>query len=197
MTFTDMIDTSQGTACGGYTYEVEYLSTGPLYSGSAPDLTHYSIAAGPAVEGTVSNMGWSPDTHPMQLKCTNGVYDATPTARGVNGLFTSVYSSQIDVTVLDPCLTSVVNGDGAIGHIQLSVTSGLSYEVITLSGPTDSVSVTFGNGYDICGDLEYTLSSTNTYTDEYMTFAETVNSGLVDSLAFGLDSFPTGTFVPY
>jgi hypothetical protein len=171
MTFTDMTNTSHGTACGGYTYEVEYLSTGPLYSGSEPDLSLYSIAAGPAVVGTVSNTGWSPDTHPMHLKCTNGVYDASLMARGVNGLFTSVYSSQIDVTIIDPCLTSVVNGDNAIGHIQLSVASGLSYEDIALSGPTDSASVTYGNGYDICGDLEYNLSSTNTYTDEYVSFA--------------------------
>ena len=53
MTFTNMIDASQGTACGGFTYELEYLLTGPLYKGStAPNISHYSIiTAIPAVEG--------------------------------------------------------------------------------------------------------------------------------------------------
>jgi len=51
-----------------------------------------------------------------------------------------VYSDPIDVTIRDSCTSSVVNGDGAISEIQLSVTSGLSHEVITLDGPTDSVS---------------------------------------------------------
>ena len=58
----------------------------------------------------------------------------------MNGLFKSVYSDPIKVTIRDSCTSSVVNGDGAISEIQLSVTSGLSHEVITLDGPTDSVS---------------------------------------------------------
>ena len=41
MPFTDMIDSSQGIACGGYTYQLEYMSSGPLLSGggAAPDLS--------------------------------------------------------------------------------------------------------------------------------------------------------------
>lgn len=79
----------------------------------------------------------------------------------------------------------------------LSVPPGFSNTVITQNGPTDSVSVEYGNGYDICGELEYTLRGTNSYTDKYMTFSKTVNEDAVDLLTFGLKSFPTGTFILY
>ena len=66
MAFTAMADNDQGTGCGGYTYELEYVS-GPL---SVPvDLSHYSIttATGPAVEGTLTTLGWSGLTHTLRL----------------------------------------------------------------------------------------------------------------------------------
>ena len=113
MPFSAMIDTNQGAACGGYTYELEYLSTGPLFSGSAPSLTAYSIAATPSVTGTITDVSWL-GIHPFRLKCTNGIYSAAAGSRGTNGLFTTVYSTQIDVTILDPCRSSVVNGDNGI-----------------------------------------------------------------------------------
>ena len=97
------------------------------------------------------------------------------------------------MTIRDACVSSVVNGDGAISEILLSVTSGLSREIITINGPTDSISAQFGNGYDICGELRYTLNGQN----NYLTFAETLNEDLVDSLAFGLDSSPTGSIIQY
>ena len=71
--------------------------------------------------GTLLSYLWI-GTHPLRLKCTNGKPDALSSARGVNGLFKSVYSNQIDVTIRDACLSSVVNGDGAISEILLSVT---------------------------------------------------------------------------
>ena len=77
------------------------------------------------------------------------------------------------------------------------MTSGLSREVITLAGPTDSISAQFGNGYDVCGELKYTLNGRNIYTEKYMTFEETLNADLVDSLAFDLASFPTGSIIQY
>ena len=101
MKFNNMVDTSQGTACGGYTYELEYMSTGPLYKGSAPDLSLYSITADPAIKGTISTKEWV-GTHPMRLKCTNGVYDTLSTARGINGFFNSVYT-EITVKIVQPC----------------------------------------------------------------------------------------------
>ena len=79
----------------------------------------------------------------------------------------------------------------------LSVAPGLSHEVISLNGPTDSISVELGNGYNICGELEYTLSGADILPDRYLTFSPTLNSGAVDTLAFGLHSEATGSFIPY
>ena len=70
----------------------------------------------------------------------------------MHGLFNSVYSNEIEVTIRASCVNSLVNGDVGLKEILLSVPSGLSHEVITLKGPTDSDSVAYGNGYDICGE---------------------------------------------
>ena len=89
--FTAMEDTSQGLACGGYTYELEYMSGGPL-DGSSPDLSPFSISVTPSLAGTITDFTWI-GTHPMRIKCTNGQADTSPTARGVGGFFNSVYSA--------------------------------------------------------------------------------------------------------
>lgn len=107
MSFSAMVDLDQGTACGGYTYEVEY---GPSGSLSNPDLSHYSVANSLAIEGTANTVEWI-GTHYLRLKCINGQYDASPTARGVNGLFTHVYSNEIELNFSHPCANSVVNQD--------------------------------------------------------------------------------------
>ena len=67
----------------------------------------------------------------------------------------------MDLTVVDPCLNSIVNYDLGITEYLVSVSEGLEEEDVVLSGPTDSISVQYGNGYDICGDLTYTLEGTN------------------------------------
>ena len=71
----------------------------------------------------------------------------------------------MDLTVVDPCLNSIVNGDLGITEYLVSVSEGLDEEDVLLSGPTDSISVQYGNGYDICGDLAYTLEGTNELID--------------------------------
>ena len=91
MPFNPMVDTSKNGACGGYTYEVEYGLSGTL---SNPDMSHYSIGIGPAIEGTTTDINWV-GTHPLRIKCTNGVFSSDPAARGTNGLFKSVYSDEI------------------------------------------------------------------------------------------------------
>ena len=55
---------------------------------------------------------------------------------------------------------------------------------LNLPGPTDSISATHGNGYNICGDLVYTLTGENAYTKQYMVYSSSVNSNLVDDLKF-------------
>ena len=61
---------------------------------------------------------------------------------------------------------------------------GVSSSTLNFAGPMDSISRQYGIGYDLCGDLQYSLSGTNNYTDAYMLFAPTVNSALVDDLKF-------------
>ena len=62
----------------------------------------------------------------------------------------------------------------------------------------DSVSRIYGIGYDLCGDLEYSLSGTNNYTDAFMVFAPTVNTALVDDLRFDVKSDASlGNYVVY
>ena len=194
MVFNPMVDTSLGTACGGYTYELEYVS-GPLV---APSLSsHLSISATPAIEGTISDLTWL-GTSIIRIKCTNGIYDASPTARGVNGLFTDTVSDDINVIFENPCNASIINDDGGVVNIELSVPEESSSATLSFNGPTNSVSVTFGNGFDICGDLDYTLSVTNEFTDEYMVFNPVVASGSVDALGFDLESSVfAGIVIPY
>ena len=59
MPFDAMVDHTNGATCGGYTYELEYLSSGPLYAGSAPSLTDFSITATPSVTGTITSKKWA------------------------------------------------------------------------------------------------------------------------------------------
>lgn len=134
----------------------------------------------------------------MRLKCTNGVYDGSGTARGASGLFESVYSDEITLLITDPCETSIVNDDAGISAITLQVTFGKTSEVMTFDGPTDSVSNLFGNGYDRCGDLKYEITAgTSNYTDAFMDFTPTVNTDAKDDLTFKVVSFATGDYVSY
>lgn len=164
----------------------------------SPDLsTFLTISASPAIEGTVTDLAWL-GTSTIRIKCTNGIFDASPSARGVNGLFSSTYSDDITVIFENPCKASVVNGDGAISKLELRVPEESSVATLDFSGPTDSLSLRLGNGYDMCGDLEYTLSGTNKHTDEYMVFSNTVVSGNVDSLSFEVESsVHAGNVIPY
>lgn len=79
----------------------------------------------------------------------------------------------------------------------MSVAPGALFSTVSFDGPTDSASLLYGNGYDLCGDLEYSLSGTNGYTDEYMKFSPAVNSGSVDALKFDLESFSSGKVIKY
>ena len=95
-------------------------------------------------------------------------------------------------------MNSVVNGDGGIVEYRVQVSPGMKKQTLTLPGPTDSISVLRGNGYNRCGDLEYTLFGQNSYTDAFMKLTTTVNSGLADTLEFELESYEGfGTYIEY
>ena len=191
-----MVDLDMGTACGGYTYELEYLSYGPMYTGTFTDEADYMLTSTPSYQAIITDYSWL-GTHPFRIKCTNGVPDASPDARGNGGLFLTVYSDPIDVLIIDPCLISVVNGDSAIEKLRLKVPEDYETATLDFAGPTDSASVLYGNGYDICGDLEYTILGARKESWNYMAFTPTVNTDLVDLLSFDVVSDTLGAYLEY
>ena len=70
-------------------------------------------------------------------------------------MFRSVLSDTLEINIINPCLTSVVNGDGNLILEDMEVPTGETLLDLAYAGPTDSASVTYGNGYDKCGNLTY------------------------------------------
>lgn len=91
----------------------------------------------------------------MHLKCSNGDKSSTLTrGRGDDQIFNSVFSDPIEIVIKDPCLETRVNLVTINSMLIRYGQTQLSQEV---SGPTDTASLQFGNGYDICGPMMYTL----------------------------------------
>lgn len=159
--FTQMVDTSQGLLCGGYTHEIIYVSGSVFDATLAPinaDLSPYTLTetSGTRMEitGTLNVFDWL-GVHKIIIKATNGKLDTSATARGNQGFFNSVFSPELSLEIVNPCLRSVVNGDGGLEISEISVPPGKTLVDLILAGPTDSASVTYGNGYDKCGELTY------------------------------------------
>ena len=156
-----MIDLSQGDLCGGYTHELIYES-GPMldpnFGSSAADFSPFSLielsVTRVDMKGAVQDFSWL-GAHTIYIKSTNGAKDLSVTARGDQGLFRSVSSQTLVINIINPCLTSVVNGDGNLILEDMVVPNGQTLLDLTYNGPTDSASVTYGNGYDKCGNLTY------------------------------------------
>ena len=112
-----MVNLDKGLECGGYTHEIVYLDGPRFGSGSNVDLSFYALIEQSATRmemaGVMNDFGWL-GIHTIQIKATNGKYDSDPQARGVNGLFKSVYSTPIKLQIINPCDQSVVNGDGSL-----------------------------------------------------------------------------------
>ena len=104
--------------------------------------------------GAVQDFSWL-GTHSIVIKSTNGKVDLSPEARGDKGLFISVVSEIIEIEIVNPCLTSIVNEDQNVVLEDMMVANGKILYELSLDGPTDSASVTYGNGYDKCGNLTY------------------------------------------
>ena len=82
--------------CGGFTYELEYMS-GPLIALGIDHMSVYALSdSGSAVTitGTPVSKSWLGE-HMMRLKCTNG--------------FSSAYSNSFQVKIVDACERSIVN----------------------------------------------------------------------------------------
>lgn len=54
-----------------------------------------------------------------------------------------------------------------------------------------------GNGYDLCGPLEYSLTGTNKYTDQYLVFKSVSVADNADVLKFIAQSYSTGKIIMY
>ena len=102
------------TFCGGFTYNLVYAA-GPLSLDT--DLPSYAIEPigvdRHQVRGTATHKKWL-GTHRFVLRGTNGSFDSSPQARGVDGLFKSVVSDQIEVKIVDPCIETLLNPNGAL-----------------------------------------------------------------------------------
>jgi len=191
-----MVDQTLGLTCGGYTYELEYQSSGPLWdavNNVGPSLAHYTLGACPGASatcdytGSTNNMSWI-GTHPFKIKGTNGTFGAMST-RGTNGLYNTIDSLDFTVTFGDACDISTVNSDGGLSLNDMSNrVFEQTVDVETYSGPKDSASITYGNGYDACGERTYgiTDASGNLITAEYISVSSTSNTpgGTADNLTF-------------
>ena len=65
-----------------------------------------------------------------------------------------MYSDPIKLTILDPCRNSTVNSLEPL-ITEFAVPEGRGKETQLFDGPTDSMSVIYGNGYDRCGPFTY------------------------------------------
>lgn len=163
--------------CNGLTYDLTYLS-GPLIDAGISHTSVYTLTPDPAtktimLDGTPVDMAWL-GLHTYQLKSTNGQFVAGSN-RGQQGLYNSEVST-FTVTILDPCVNSIVNelegiwiGDIKMpsnswsmgpkikmGHIDGSGSEAL-YTTPVLDGPKDSVAVRLGDGYNRCDYLTYAI----------------------------------------
>ena len=141
--------------CGGYTHQLQYVA-GPvqtadmsIYSETWPVEKLYSF------QGTVTNFDWIGKST-LRIKSTLGRFSDS-NIRGNRGLFKSVYSEPITLTINNPCINSVVNADLLLKWNNMSVPQGLEHFQQVIKGPTDSISSLYGNGYDKCGPRVYTF----------------------------------------
>ena len=99
-----------GISCGGFTYELEYIS-GPAKDAGIDPMTVYTLSGGTTV--TMTSPTGSPaarvwlGTHQFRFKCTNG--DVANTQ-----LYNSVYTDPFTVILEDPCARAIVNQDGGV-----------------------------------------------------------------------------------
>lgn len=129
MTASAMINAEYGINCGGYTYELEYMS-GPLLAPGIDPMSIYTMtesggSGGPLVlAGTPFERTWL-GTHVYRLKCLNGHISNAPAGDGF-GIYNSVYSNNFYVRIIDPCLTSIVNHDNGISVSDIDASNELT-----------------------------------------------------------------------
>jgi hypothetical protein len=117
----------------------------------------FEDAGGPAsmeYTGTLMDLGWSGE-HTLLLKCNLGteVSRFAHDARGDNGLFGTVYSEPIKLMLSNPCESATVNASGAWSIPDtFAVPEGVDNYTEEFDGPSDTISITFMEGFGLCGD---------------------------------------------
>ena len=183
--------------CGGITQELIYVS-GPVVN---PDLsTIYTLTDGQPgdktlIQGVVNTNEWL-GSYSLLIKGTNGQFDPSPFAFGNEGLFNTVNSSPILIKIDNPCVNSIVNFDNGFTIANpFEVEVGFTQKVINEKGPKDSASDEKGNGYDVCGPLQYSFSyldfikATN---DKAFQINFNHNEDQADDVSMVLNSVPFG-----
>lgn len=96
--------------------------------------------------------------------------------------------------IVDPCLNSVVNFDNILKVVDMRVPLGLTVLTNSYTGPKDSVSATYGNGYDKCGALQYTIldEEGNEFISSFFGANTVQNANFADSFDLTLNSDATG-----
>jgi hypothetical protein len=71
----------------------------------------------------------------------------------------------VEIRIKDSCASSIINSNSALSvESTLAVPLGLGYKSMALSGPSDSASIVYGNGFDVCGKRKYSLLNASTRT---------------------------------
>lgn len=109
-------------------------------------------------------------------------------------MYGSVYSEEVPLVLVNPCLNSTVNADQGFEVPDMAVTLGEKRESWTYDGPTNTISDVYGNGYNKCGPIKYTFLDDFGEEFSHPLFSNTTvrNVGFADSVTFTLESFPSG-----
>ena len=111
------------------------------------------------MEGQVIEKLWV-GTHSFQVKSRLGVFDAE-SERGDQGLFGSVDSEILTITILDPCEQAIVNSDGSIAFEDLIAPNGVeTFKSEVYNRPVNSVELANGEFAD-CGNYFFTILTSN------------------------------------
>ena len=133
-------------------------------------------------------------THYYRIKSTLGTYDPDPNSRGNNGLYGTVYSDPVPVTIINPCMNSTVNSDEGMLVEEIFVPINKTEWDWTYEGPTNSMSLIYGNGYDKCGPLKYSFLDDAGLPFSLFALSNYTSFGYnkPDNLTFNIQSYRSG-----
>ena len=148
-----------------------------------------------AFEGVMDEFDWL-GTHYFRIRSTLGTPNSSPIARGKAGLYKTIYSDEVPVTVVNPCRNSTVNMDGEFFVENLFVPINTERLWDRLAGPTDHISDVYGNGYNRCGNRAYQFLTENRSEvfdlDLFSFEVKHSTTGIAGELNMFLDSYETG-----